>query len=735
MNGILQKFVNKIYSSEIYESFISYQNHTVSKWQTNLLKIPAYWRWHSLKYYNVIHWVTLLSFAAGLFAGIMLPLSARKQPGRGQEIEIVPPSSMTSTLLAYPNLLTADGKDSAEIKLTLLDVNYNPLKRREVEFIAEGDGVKIERTQVSTSDNGIFYAKVSSTEPGIKRISVKDLESDLVLTKVTEVEFTTNAVKHWRVPGEISPEAATSAAVDVSGSYSLWTTTAVSGKEKVQEIALKKNLQSDSCIEIRNSLYCAGGIDQDNNITNAFYEVSLDDGEIDILTNLPYGVSGHKILNIGDVIYLIGGNLGESLTGLVYNYNFTNNSWVKVNNLDEPRENFGAVNIENELYVFGGYQGTNQTASLRKFQDEAWIALAPMKERRNFHGYANWKGRIYVFGGWDGKEVLGNSEVYIPEQNEWFSITPMPTARWGHSAIEFKDKIYIIGGYNTLNQPVSTIEIFDPNTNSWIPNDYKIEATEFSIAKTQDGILIVGGQQKPGSILQFTPKEYSILISKNENLRRSDNPSTQFEIFSASAEGKVIEREVNNLDLTNSTSLKFMIYSTETGDLMNFLIGESDIYENRIAFSIIRPQLWTEIELDISNIPAEDKNSIKHIGFEIIDASKPFKLNIYDIWTEGIFFTECPCEKEINNIFLKKDSAQTWGRISWAAEIKDTSTIEIYFRGAESTAELMNSVWGPIPQEMNLEAIGADFLELKAVLRDDEVEWLPNLLSVSVEVF
>lgn len=105
MNEKFKELINKIYASNFYERLANLQNRTVSKWQTLLLRNPAYWKWTSYKYSNSVHWGLLFGLAIGLFVGIMLPIAAPKQPGRGQEFEFTPPSSVNSRIIITPNLL------------------------------------------------------------------------------------------------------------------------------------------------------------------------------------------------------------------------------------------------------------------------------------------------------------------------------------------------------------------------------------------------------------------------------------------------------------------------------------------------------------------------------------------------------------------------------------------------------------------------------------------------------
>jgi len=76
-------------------------------------------------------------------------------------------------------------------------------------------------------------------------------------------------------------------------------------------------------------------------------------------------------------------------------------------------------------------------------------------------------GEIYVMGGIKGDNVLNTMEVYDPAANSWS--TPVTTGtftpRYGLTSSVVDNKIYVIGGYD--DTCMSTVEVFDPSTNEW----------------------------------------------------------------------------------------------------------------------------------------------------------------------------------------------------------------------------------------------------------------------------
>lgn len=731
MQEKINPFTKKIYSSKLYERFITFQSGTIGKWQSNLLKLPFYFRWHSAKYYNATHWTVLFAFTAGIFIGIMLPFAAARQPGIGQEIILEPPSSQDSSIIASPNLLSSNGADTAEIEITLVDKDLNPLKNRNVEITIEGSA-SLDFPQRITSANGVIYAYLTSQEAGTKVISVKDVNTNTILEKTVSVEFTENLVQHWIKPGDIGTGAAAATTLEAAGNYQVWNTDAIAKEAEIIEKFDKELLKKDSCTLVENDIYCAGGEDENQNKSDNFYKINIFNGERTTLANLPYSISSHKLIANENSIYLIGGNLGENVTKSVYKYDLENNIWEIEPGMNNSRENFTAANVNNEIYVIGGYTGDNQINSLEKFETEEWQNLIGMSENRNFHASAVWNSRIYIFGGWDGENILNSGEVYLPEQNAWFPLTPMPSARWAHTAATHKDKIYIFGGYNSLNQSVGTIDIFDPLTNSWTTDAIEYQETELAAISLLDSILLAGGNNVPSKINEYIPADFTVKITENNNIRRAGEPSTQFEITSPAAQDKIITRQISNLDLSETDNLKFQIYSERSGEFLSFLMGENSVSEQTLNFTIEQDSVWEIVNINISKIPKNQRNNIRFIGFKVVNAQEPFKFNLYDIWTEGTFFSACPCEKEVTSIF-SKSREELWSGFTWAAKEGPSSSIEISARSAQSIGELQNQPWQALSGQ-NLSGITNNFIELRFTLREEEIEGLPGLYSISVEI-
>jgi N-acetylneuraminic acid mutarotase len=159
-------------------------------------------------------------------------------------------------------------------------------------------------------------------------------------------------------------------------------------------------------------LYLADGISSDNfNLTinlNEVYDIANDSWAT--AAPVPYAVYSYTSAVCGDKIYIIG---GQSLQAPILNLNYAqiydcaNNSW-----------SFSAPMPTTVMYAAAG--ATTGEAALR---------------------------RIYVIGGFtDDYDVLGDVQVYDPQNGSWTLGESMPSARNSHTVAVVDDRLYAIGG-------------------------------------------------------------------------------------------------------------------------------------------------------------------------------------------------------------------------------------------------------------------------------------------------
>ena len=101
-----------------------------------------------------------------------------------------------------------------------------------------------------------------------------------------------------------------------------------------------------------------------------------------------------------------------------------------------PRAYHGCIIVGDQMFVIGGFDGTEYFNSCRSFHliDRQWTNIAPMNERRCYVSVAYLNGLLYAMGGFNGHVRQNTAEKYFSESNQWSAICPMHVQRSDASA-------------------------------------------------------------------------------------------------------------------------------------------------------------------------------------------------------------------------------------------------------------------------------------------------------------
>ena len=94
-------------------------------------------------------------------------------------------------------------------------------------------------------------------------------------------------------------------------------------------------------------------------------------------------------------------------------------------------------------------------------------------ERRN-HEVAALDNKIYVTGGRDNdQQIMSSVDCYDPDTNSWSQVANMNIARRYHTLVSLHGRLYAIGGYGG----VDSVEVYDPDRNTWTLLQHKLAGT------------------------------------------------------------------------------------------------------------------------------------------------------------------------------------------------------------------------------------------------------------------
>ena len=123
--------------------------------------------------------------------------------------------------------------------------------------------------------------------------------------------------------------------------------------------------------------------------------------------------------------------------------------------------------------AYGYDAGDTNTTRIYSMTANTWSvgAPAPLPARAEGIGVLR-DGKLYSIGGRNGV-VLNNLDRYHKNTDTWISLAPMPTPRAGLGGTFSGRYIYAIGGRDGTGPcggvPLTTVERYDTQTNTWIP--------------------------------------------------------------------------------------------------------------------------------------------------------------------------------------------------------------------------------------------------------------------------
>ena len=144
------------------------------------------------------------------------------------------------------------------------------------------------------------------------------------------------------------------------------------------------------------------------------------------------------------------------------------------------------------------------------FADQGWELRTQLSTKRIVFATAVVDNKIYLIGGTlfenvkRGKAVRGpygisTVEVYDPQTNTWQRVADMPTPRHGAKAAVVNGTIFVFGGSNgeedhALRKYPMSVEAYNPRTDTWIQKkEMPVSRVEFDIGVVDGNIYIIGG--------------------------------------------------------------------------------------------------------------------------------------------------------------------------------------------------------------------------------------------------
>jgi N-acetylneuraminic acid mutarotase len=242
-------------------------------------------------------------------------------------------------------------------------------------------------------------------------------------------------------------------------------------------------------------IYVIGGyIDIAN---NEVYDPSTDTWEQKAPMPTPRGFPFSGVVN--DTMYVMGGGVGVATTR-VEAYVPATDSWDTTKaDLLLARIASNAALVDGILYHAGGSYNRTECQAYCTHPNSCQLgtSIPDSLGQRGALSATAYDGLVYTFGGSNYSPWSPLSAVcaYDPQTDSWAAKKDMPTARFGFQTYLVGNKIYAIGGSQLYGTALATVEVYDPENNSWDTTtpDMPHALCWFAGAVVNNRIYVIGG--------------------------------------------------------------------------------------------------------------------------------------------------------------------------------------------------------------------------------------------------
>ena len=226
------------------------------------------------------------------------------------------------------------------------------------------------------------------------------------------------------------------------------------------------------------------------------------------LAPLPTATSNLAAAAIGNAVYVAGGtwdaappdNAPPLFNPLLWRLDPAANTWDSLGEIPVPVAGAALAADETTLYLVGGWDGTAMRDEIWAYtpapagaRPAEWTLAGRMAAPRAFLGAVVVNGELYVVGGFDGQRELVRVDAYDPANQRWRALPPMAGARSGFSLVYDGVAIVALGG--GWLDTVTTHERFDPAIEVWsnFPSPLSGSWRHLGAASLDGKLFLMGG--------------------------------------------------------------------------------------------------------------------------------------------------------------------------------------------------------------------------------------------------
>ncbi len=228
---------------------------------------------------------------------------------------------------------------------------------------------------------------------------------------------------------------------------------------------------------------------------------------------------------------------GHTSTRQTFEYTVENNSWRQMADMPSGRYAFACdmlVHGDGREYIHcvggqgGGYLNVNERFDPRA---NSWNTnFARLGTPAYCVQGASYENELYIFGGYDGSYYPW-VQIYNPISDTWRRGRDMPVGRAEHNVGLADGKFYIVAGTGPgLSSPSSRVDVYDPENNSWSrARDLPYRASQPGVVGVGTRLLVFGGTgaSRGTSCSPCYRNTYEYNPETNAWTRRGDMPGTR----------------------------------------------------------------------------------------------------------------------------------------------------------------------------------------------------------------
>jgi len=223
-------------------------------------------------------------------------------------------------------------------------------------------------------------------------------------------------------------------------------------------------------------------------------------------TDMPTARAGHSTCEVDGKIYVFGGATHLPFIPTVDEYDPIKDKWTKKAVMKTHRLYLSASAVNGKIYVIGGMEFTHVVSTVEEYDPvkDRWTKRADMPSPRAWLSTSAVNGKIYAIGGSDSEQKVSypTVEEYDPVMDKWTKKADMPTGKNNLSTSGVNGKIYAIGGgYPEVYE-------YDPLVDTWTRKADILTPRAFLSTSAVNGkIYAIGGLIKWDNPLS-TVEEY-----------------------------------------------------------------------------------------------------------------------------------------------------------------------------------------------------------------------------------